>query len=158
MGYSNTTSARQGAVKKAWKNEVEYVKNGEGTRDWTPEEQAELMERGSISGYEGHHMKNVNDYPEYAGDPYNIQFLDDEEHRYGAHQGNTKVPTNGYYDPGTGKMHDFGDNPPEAAPVTSLSEPAYEEDFDYADTGTSTESEESMDSSESMDNSEDRSM
>ena len=90
---------RQNAVRKAWKNECERVKTGKGTREWTNEEQKELLDRGAIKGYEGHHMKSVSLYPQYAGEPSNIQFLTEEEHLYGAHRGSYHNLTNGYYDP-----------------------------------------------------------
>lgn len=107
MSYSNLSNEekkrisneRQNAVRHAWKSEYERVKSGLGTRIWTDEQQKELLTRGSVKGYEGHHMKSVSLYPEYAGEPRNIQFLTEEEHLYGAHQGNYHNLTNGYYDP-----------------------------------------------------------
>lgn len=107
MNYSNLSNEekrklsneRQNAVRQAWKQECERVKSGMGTRMWSKEQQDELLTRGSVRGYEGHHMKSVSLYPEYAGEPCNIQFLTEEEHLYGAHQGNYHNLTNGYYDP-----------------------------------------------------------
>lgn len=63
-----------------------------------------------MRGYEGQHMKSANEYPD------NIQFLkgrtmDVNEH-LDAHRGNYKNPTNGYYDPKTGVMVNFGDEIP----------------------------------------------
>ena len=52
-------------------------------------------------------MKSVSLYPEYAGEPCNIQFLTEEEHLYGAHQGNYHNLTNGYYDPYNKVMTEF---------------------------------------------------
>lgn len=101
------TSARQTAVRNAWKNEQELVREGKGTRDWTIEEQKELLESGSVDGYEGHHMKSVSLYPKYAGDADNIQFLSTDEHLNGAHQGSYHNATNGYYDPETKTMNEF---------------------------------------------------
>ena len=100
---------RQNAVQSAWKQEKDRVSEGVGTRKWSEVEQKELLERGRVSGYEGHHMKSVSLYPEYAGEPKNIQFLSETEHLYGAHGGDYHNLTNGYYDPETGIMHDFGD-------------------------------------------------
>jgi hypothetical protein len=114
---------RKRAVRQAWKQERDLVeKTGKGTRDWTPEEIDELMKSkrvkgyDGVKGYEGQHMKSAKEYPEYAGDPDNIQFLkgrnmDVNEH-LDAHGGNYQNPTNGYYDPKTGKMIDFGDEAP----------------------------------------------
>lgn len=100
---------RQNAVRNAWKEEKNRVERGFGTREWTVSEQKELLESGTVSGYEGHHMKSVNLYPEYAGDPQNIQFLTSDEHLYGAHSGSYHNLTNGYYDPEAHEMHEFGE-------------------------------------------------
>ena len=98
---------RQNAVRLAWKNERNRVENGYGTRKWSAAEQEELISRGAVHGYEGHHMKSVSLFPEYAGEPRNIQFLSETEHLWGAHNGNYHTPTNGYYDPTTGVMYEF---------------------------------------------------
>lgn len=98
---------RQNAVRNAWKLESERIKLGKGTRIWSKEQQEEILTRGSVKGYEGHHMKSVSLYPEYAGNPQNIQFLNEEEHLYGAHQGNYHNLTNGYYDPNNKVMIEF---------------------------------------------------
>ncbi len=66
---------RNKAIRLAWRNERERALKGLQTRDWTDEEFEQLIEEGKVSGYEGHHMKSVMAYPEYAGDPDNIQFL-----------------------------------------------------------------------------------
>ena len=54
---------RQNAVRKAWKQEKERVSKGYGTRRWTIDEQKEILQRGAVSGYQGHHMKSVSLYP-----------------------------------------------------------------------------------------------
>ncbi len=61
-------------------------------------------------------MKSAEAYPDYAGDPDNIQFLigrnmDVNEH-LDAHNGNYQNLTNGYYDPNSGVFVDFGDSVP----------------------------------------------
>lgn len=95
---------------------------GKGTRNWTVAQQTELIEYGRVSGFEGQHMKNVSDYPKYARDPKNIQFLTYEEHFFGAHQGNWRNETSGRFDPTTGKMVDAaGDRLPEL-PVIELTD------------------------------------
>lgn len=98
---------RQNAVRKAWEIEASRVKTGVGTRTWSKEEQEEILKRGSVRGYEGHHMKSVSLFPQYAREPKNIQFLTEEEHLYGAHNGNYHNLTNGYYDPYQEKMIEF---------------------------------------------------
>ena len=116
---------RQSAVRKAWKEEQQRVSNGKGTRDWNSDEQKELIERGSVRGYEGHHMKSVKDYPQEAGNPKNIQFLSDDEHFNGAHQGNYQNSTNGYYDPETQTMYAFDGDELIEIPDRDLSNPCY---------------------------------
>lgn len=101
------SNERQNAVRHAWKNEKSNVLNGQGTRNWSIKEQKEIIWRGAATGYEGHHMKSVSLYPEYAGDARNIQFLSEDEHFQGAHQGNYHNITNGYYDPDKKKMFEF---------------------------------------------------
>lgn len=114
--------ARQSAVRHAWKEEQARVKEGLGTRDWTPSQQKEIIERGSVKGYEGHHMKSVSEYPEYAGDPKNIQFLTETEHFEGAHQGSYHNLTNGYYVPETQTMNEFEGDELREVPVNELSD------------------------------------
>lgn len=109
---------RQNAVRKAWKAESERVSNGVGTRAWSQREQEEILKRGSVRGYEGHHMKSVSLFPQYAGEPKNIQFLTEDEHLYGAHKGSYHNLTNGYYDPYKEKMIEFqGEELPEIPTV-----------------------------------------
>lgn len=91
------TAERQKAVRQAWKEEKQRVLEGKGTRQWTNDEKKELISRGSVPGYEGHHMKSVSKYPQFAGDSKNIQFLTEKEHLYGAHKGSYHNKTNGYY-------------------------------------------------------------
>ena len=119
-------SERQKAVREAWRIEKEHVALGEGTRDWTPEQQQEMMENGKVEGFEGHHMKSVSNYPEHAGNPENIQLLSEKEHFEGAHQGNFRNLTNGYYNPGSGAMEEFNGNELRPVPCQELSDPCYQ--------------------------------
>ena len=98
-------SARSRAVKQAWEKEAERVRNGRGTWDWTVEQQAELLERGAVSGFEGSHMLSAKDYPEQAGNPDNIQLIPAIAHFDGVHGRNPheNVPS-GIYDPNTGEI------------------------------------------------------
>lgn len=116
------TNVRQSAVRQAWKNEQNRVKHGNGTRDWSVKEQKELLETGHIKGYEGHHMKSVREYPEEAGNAQNIQFLTEDEHLNGAHQGSYHNATNGYYDPNTRTMNEFTGDELKSLSEVSLSE------------------------------------
>lgn len=106
-GQRSTQYERQKAVEEAWAKEVELVRQGKGTRNWSAEEQKELLSTGKVNGYYGHHMSSVKNDPANAGNKDNIQFLNYDEHINGAHQGDTKNATNGYYDPETGQMHEF---------------------------------------------------
>ncbi|WP_255910757.1 hypothetical protein [Ruminococcus sp. zg-924] len=114
------TAERQKAVRQAWKEERQRVLEGKGTRQWTNLEKKELIRRGSVSGYDGHHMKSVSTYPKFAGDSKNIQFLTEKEHLYGAHRGSYHNKTNGYYDPKTKEMNGFRGNQHPKAPLYDL--------------------------------------
>ena len=116
------TNERQQAVRLAWKNEVQHVINKHGTRNWTVSEQQQLVKRKSISGYQGHHMKSVSEYPNEANNPKNIQFLNSNEHLC-AHKGSYLNITNGYYDPISNKMNEFVGDEISIVPILKLSVP-----------------------------------
>lgn len=109
------TAEANRAVLEAWERERKLVSEGQGTRNWTPEQQRDILdpERGKAydedgKAFEGQHMKSVEKYPEYQGDPENIQFLTKKEH-FEAHKGNWQNPTNWYYDSVTKQFADFGE-------------------------------------------------
>ena len=88
-------NARQRAVRNAWKQEKEMVEiTGQGTRRWTKSELKELVETGKVKGYQEHHINNVKDHPEMAGNPNNVEFLNKTEHLE-AHGGNYRNMTEG---------------------------------------------------------------
>ncbi|MCR5234803.1 MAG: hypothetical protein K6E53_13005, partial [Lachnospiraceae bacterium] len=121
------STIRKQAVQDFWTHEQELLKNGMSTRDWTPDQIESIMNISEKTGiassngnaaydiagksYYGHHMKNVADYPEYAGDWRNIQALDYEEHYNGAHGGNTHNETNGFYNYEKGETQDIDITP-----------------------------------------------
>ena len=118
---------RSRAIKESLKREAELIQRGLGTREWTPEQQQDILagyrpEDANGVSYEGHHMVNVADHPEHAGNPDNIQWLTQDEHINGAHQGNTHTPTNGYYNPETGVVTPF-EGAPIAPPEIELTNP-----------------------------------
>lgn len=117
---------RQEAVRKAWKDEVLYVQNGFGTRNWTKEQQEELLTTGKVSGYEGHHMKSVSQYPAWADCDENIQFLTNKEHleahKCGYIQGGYSNYTNGFYEVDAKRINSFGDNEPIPPRLIELTE------------------------------------
>lgn len=132
---SRRTSEAGKAIRAAWQKEQELVSEGKGTRDWTPEQQKEILELGKAyyhsenpddvndgKAFEGHHMKSAEAYPEYQGDPENIQFLSRSEHQE-AHDGDYRNPTNGYFNPATKITQNFGDNKYEPCEIIKLAEP-----------------------------------
>ena len=120
---------RNKAIRLAWERERELVLEGKGTRDWSLDQQKDILDPDKGKAYdengrafEGQHMKSAAEYPEYQGDPNNIQFLTREEH-LAAHKGSWQNPTNWYYNPETKEFVDFGENGPIPCKVISLSEP-----------------------------------
>ena len=124
---SRRTSEANKAVASAWVNEKQLVFNGRGTRDWTSEQQSQILDKGKAydddgKAFEGHHMKSVEAYSEFQGEPSNIQFLSRVEH-LDAHNGNTQNPTNGYYNLLTGETEMFTEDSCEPCKIIELSEP-----------------------------------
>ena len=123
---SNRTAESNRAIALAWENEQKRVSEGKGTRDWSPEQQNDILERGKAydddgRAFRGHHMRSVSISPEEQGNPDNIQFLSHEEH-IEAHIVCWQ-PTNWYYDPVTKQRVDFGDGPIIPCKVIDLSAP-----------------------------------
>jgi hypothetical protein len=82
---------RQIAVREAWKQEVILVREtGTGTRAWTDSQIVELLTRGRVNGFAGHHGRSVLLYPQGMNDPNNIHFLTKLEH-IAAHTINGKI-------------------------------------------------------------------
>ncbi len=120
---------RNKAIRLAWEREQKLVAEGKGTRDWSEDQQKDILDPDKGKAYdekgrafEGQHMKSAAEYPEYQGDPDNIQFLTREEHLE-AHKGSWQNPTNWYYNPETKEFVDFGENKPIPCAAISLSEP-----------------------------------
>lgn len=96
---------RNRAVREAWIKEQELVQERKGTREWTPKQQKDILEKGRAydengRSFEGQHMKSAEKYTEYQGDPGNIQFLTRAEHLE-AHYRNWQNPTNWFFNPVT---------------------------------------------------------
>lgn len=120
---------RNKAIRLAWEREQKLVAEGKGTRDWSEDQQKDILDpdKGKACdengrAFEGQHMKSAAEYPEYQGDPDNIQFLTREEHLE-AHKGSWQNPTNQYYNPETKEFVDFGENKPIPCATIRLSEP-----------------------------------
>lgn len=123
---SRRTAEASKAIAIAWENEQKRINEGKGTRDWTIEQQQDILERGKAydengKAFEGQHMRSVAEHPECQGDPNNIQFLTRDEHLE-AHDGDWKNPSNWYYDPVAKTKHDFGDGPVIPCTVFELSQ------------------------------------
>ncbi len=124
---SRRTAESNKAILAAWNKEQELVQEGKGTREWTPKQQQDILEKGKAYdddgvAFQGQHMKSAEMYPEYQGDPGNIQFLTRAEHLV-AHNGNWRNPTNWYFNPVTKEKIDFGDGPFIPCEVINLPEP-----------------------------------
>ena len=67
---------RNKAIRQAWEKEQQLVREGKGTRDWTNEQQQDILDPDKGKAYddqgrafEGQHMKSAAEYPEYQGNP-----------------------------------------------------------------------------------------
>ena len=124
---SKRTSEANKAIASEWTNEKLRILEGKGTRNWTPEQQRDILSKGRAydgdgKAIEGHHMKSAEAFPEHQGDAGNIQFLTRTEHR-SAHNGSFQNPTNGYYNPITGETRDFSIESYVPCQVVELSDP-----------------------------------
>lgn len=120
---------RNKAIRLAWEREQKLVAAGKGTRDWSQEQQKDILDPDKGKAYdengrafEGQHMKSAVEYPEYQGNPDNIQFLTRAEHLE-AHKGSWQNPTNWYYNPETKEFVDFRESEPIPCAAIYLSEP-----------------------------------
>ena len=120
---------RNKAVRKAWEREQQLVQEGHGTRDWTEEQQKDILNPDKGKAYdeqgrafEGQHMKSAAEYPEYQGNPDNIQFLTKDEHLE-AHKGSWQNPTNWQYNPITKEFINFGEDELIPCSIIDLSKP-----------------------------------
>lgn len=145
---SSRTAEANKAIRLAWQREYELIQEGKGTRDWTEEQQKDILDPDKGKAYdedgkafEGHHMKSAEAYPEYQGNLENIQFLSRTEHTK-AH-GGWRKPTNGYYDYTTGITYDFDEDGLTSCAIIELSNPVITMDNYNVDTSV-----ESVDQSE----------
>lgn len=120
---------RDKAIRKDWEREQQLVLEGTGTRDWTKEQQKDIIDPDKGKAYddqgrafEGQHMKSAAEYPEFQGSPDNIQFLTRDEHLE-AHKGSWQNPTNWFYDPVTKEYHDFGEEELVPCKIIELCDP-----------------------------------
>ena len=71
---SRRTSESNKAITTAWENEQKLVNEGKGTRDWTPEQQRDILERGKAydndgKAFRGHHLRSASICPDEQGNP-----------------------------------------------------------------------------------------
>ncbi|MCL2591024.1 MAG: hypothetical protein FWD67_09170, partial [Betaproteobacteria bacterium] len=63
---------RRAGVAKAWRQERRLVElTGGGTRCWTPVQKKELLAKGKVKGFEGHHINSAEAHPHLASNPDN---------------------------------------------------------------------------------------
>ena len=86
----NIKNERQNAVRRAWEDEEEKVKNGTSKYNWSPDQINQIKNNGKVAGYEGCHIKDVQFSPSQAGDPNNIIFAEKDVHLNMIHGGNYK--------------------------------------------------------------------
>ncbi|XP_078038060.1 teneurin transmembrane protein Ten-m isoform X2 [Augochlora pura] len=74
--------AHKRAVERAWEIEKQLVMAGfQGRGDWSKEEKDELINRGTVNGYEGVDIHSVHRYPQLADDPGNVAFTRDTKRK-----------------------------------------------------------------------------
>ena len=87
---------RSKGVSLAWAQEKALVNaTGSGTRNWTAEELAQLLSKGRVAGYQGHHINSALYTPQWAANPNNIIFYSAAEHLSIGHAGNYQIVTFG---------------------------------------------------------------
>jgi RHS repeat-associated protein len=90
-------AARAEGVRRAWKQEVELIRRtGQGSREWTEAQVGEMMTRGKVRGFEGHHINSVKGSDlKMAADPNNIKFVEGRAGNLAEHGGNFQNKTSG---------------------------------------------------------------
>lgn len=69
-------AARARAVRGAWLMEQRRVREGEsGVKAWTEKEKEELLTEGRVTGYDGFYILPVEQHPELADSPFNVQLI-----------------------------------------------------------------------------------
>ena len=101
MKNPSADSMRSTGVSQMWDYLKAEAQMGGNSSGFTPEQQQELLERGKIRNFEGHHINSVDANPGLQSNPDNVVPL--EEHRYDdgprdhfeAHDKNWRNPTDG---------------------------------------------------------------
>lgn len=98
---STADSMRNNGVNQMWNYVKAEAQIGGNSSGFTLEQQQELLERGKLRNFEGHHVNNVDAHPDLQANPDNVIPL--EEHRFddgprdhfAAHGNNWRNPTEG---------------------------------------------------------------
>lgn len=92
---TNYTGSRSAGVRLALKEEIAVLSMGaKGSMHLDKAERQTILQTGKLSGYHGHHIKNVSNHPNDQGNPDNIIFVTPEEHLK-LHRGDFRNPTEG---------------------------------------------------------------
>ena len=80
---------RNAGVRTAWRYERESIKlGGRGSENWTRAERAQILQRKTLEGAEGHHLMNVHDHPDFMAEASNIKiYRTKDEHLQKGHGG-----------------------------------------------------------------------
>lgn len=54
----SSLAERNKAIREAWSKEQELVQEGKGTREWMPEQQKDILEKGRAYDDKGKHSKD----------------------------------------------------------------------------------------------------
>lgn len=80
---------RSTGVRTAWQYEKASIRlGGKGSANWSSAERAQILQKGSVKGAEGHHLMNVHDHPDFMAEASNIKFYRNrQEHLQKGHGG-----------------------------------------------------------------------
>ena len=94
---SNYDMCRKKGVNTAYAYEKhDILTGGSGSTGWNKQQQEELLTKGKVRGYEGHHINNVANHPEQQVNPDNIKFYPDRKtHLNEGHGGDFHNPSSG---------------------------------------------------------------
>ena len=95
----NFKEYRSNGVSLAWEYEKADIQmGGSGSENFTLEQRAEILDRGRVRGFEGHHIKNVANHKIHQANPDNIKFYSSrEEHIELGHDGDAHNPSDGEF-------------------------------------------------------------
>lgn len=98
---SSTDSMRNTGVSQMWDYLKAEAQMGGNSSRFSPEQQQELLERGKIRNFEGHHINSVDAHPDLQANPDNVvpfeehRFDDGPRDHFASHGNNWRNPTEG---------------------------------------------------------------